>query len=93
MNMGNPFLPIPDGDDRNGDWAGKEAYVALGSNLGDREVMLLEALRLLHTHDAIRVLRVSGIYETDPVGMTNQPPFLNMAAAVATLLSPLGLLR
>jgi len=70
-----------------------EAYIALGSNLGDREALLLEALRLLHAHPAVAVARVSAIYETDPVGMTDQPAFLNMAAALRTTLEPLPLLR
>jgi 2-amino-4-hydroxy-6-hydroxymethyldihydropteridine diphosphokinase len=71
----------------------KEAYVALGSNLGDREEMLRQALGFMHGHSDIRVVRVSGIYETDPVGYTDQPPFLNMAAAVKSDLAPVQLLR
>ncbi|GGG24913.1 2-amino-4-hydroxy-6-hydroxymethyldihydropteridine diphosphokinase [Paenibacillus abyssi] len=69
------------------------AIIALGSNLGDREGLLLQALRLLDEHASIQVQHVSGIYETDPVGFTEQPAFLNMAAAVAVSLPPLELLR
>lgn len=71
-------------------WA--EAYIALGSNVGDREKQLYDALSLLDQHPDIEVTRVSGIYETDPVGYTDQPAFLNMAAALRTTLEPLQLL-
>ncbi|MFI2858920.1 2-amino-4-hydroxy-6-hydroxymethyldihydropteridine diphosphokinase [Paenibacillus sp. JSM ZJ436] len=69
-----------------------EAYIALGANLGDREQTMLEALRQLDKHPSIQVLRCSSLYETEPVGYVDQPMFLNMAAAISTLLSPLELL-
>jgi len=69
------------------------AYIALGSNIGDREQMLKDALELLDAHPAIAVERISGVYETAPVGYTDQPVFLNMAAALRTTLQPLPLLR
>ncbi|SFF43359.1 2-amino-4-hydroxy-6-hydroxymethyldihydropteridinediphosphokinase [Paenibacillus algorifonticola] len=69
------------------------AYVALGSNVGDRQQLLLQAIQQLSGRPDIEVLRVSGVYETDPVGYTDQPPFLNMAIAVRTTLSPLALLH
>jgi 2-amino-4-hydroxy-6-hydroxymethyldihydropteridine diphosphokinase len=72
---------------------GKRAYIALGSNLGDREAYLREALRRLDARDGIAIDRVSAVYETDPVGYTDQPKFLNMAAALTTERSPLDLLR
>ncbi|MCC3377255.1 2-amino-4-hydroxy-6-hydroxymethyldihydropteridine diphosphokinase [Cohnella sp. REN36] len=71
----------------------KEAYVALGANLGDREHSLREAIRRLDAHDGIEVRRVSETYETDPVGYTDQPAFLNMALAIGTDLAPVALLR
>ena len=70
-----------------------EAYIALGANLGRREETLHEALRLLGEHTEIDVLRVSDVYETDPVGYADQPPFLNMAAVLATTLAPHALLE
>jgi 2-amino-4-hydroxy-6-hydroxymethyldihydropteridine diphosphokinase len=70
-----------------------EAYIALGANLGDREGTLVEALNRLHGHEAIRIVRCSGVYETDPVGYLDQPQFLNMAAAVSTTLGPESLLE
>ncbi|GMK42562.1 2-amino-4-hydroxy-6-hydroxymethyldihydropteridine pyrophosphokinase [Paenibacillus sp. CCS19] len=70
----------------------KEAYVALGSNLGDRERTLRQAIEELSARAGIQVERVSDIYETDPVGYTDQPAFLNMAVAVRTSLEPDDLL-
>ncbi|MCR8636137.1 2-amino-4-hydroxy-6-hydroxymethyldihydropteridine diphosphokinase [Paenibacillus radicis (ex Xue et al. 2023)] len=54
------------------------AYIALGSNMGDREHYLTEAIRQLDAYDNIEVSGRSGIYETEPVGVTDQAPFLNM---------------
>ncbi|WP_276357770.1 2-amino-4-hydroxy-6-hydroxymethyldihydropteridine diphosphokinase [Cohnella caldifontis] len=71
----------------------KEAYVALGTNLGDREVSLREALRRMDEVPGLQVRRISDVYETAPVGYTDQPAFLNMAAAVATELDPVELLH
>lgn len=58
-----------------------KAYVALGSNLGDRAGNLLLAMRGM-MEAAICVCRVSSIYETEPVSEIDQPPFLNMVAEV-----------
>ncbi|MFC4098263.1 2-amino-4-hydroxy-6-hydroxymethyldihydropteridine diphosphokinase [Paenibacillus xanthanilyticus] len=69
------------------------AYIALGSNMGDRDRLLVQALNQLNDRPDIDVLRISGLYETDPVGYTDQPPFLNMAAALSTSLEPVELLR
>src|SRR5258706_12746997 len=58
-----------------------KAYVALGSNLGDRAGNLLLAVRGM-MEAAIVVTRSSSIYETQPVGEVAQPPFLNMVVEV-----------
>ncbi|WP_410512990.1 2-amino-4-hydroxy-6-hydroxymethyldihydropteridine diphosphokinase [Paenibacillus sp. BR2-3] len=70
-----------------------EAYIALGANLGDREGTLAEALNRLNGHEAIQIVRCSGVYETEPVGYLDQPQFLNMAAALVTTLEPESLLN
>lgn len=64
------------------------AYIALGSNMGDRFEYLKKALLLLESHDGIQVVNTSSIYETDPVGYTDQDQFLNMAVQVKTKLNP-----
>ncbi len=68
------------------------SYLGLGSNLGDRQDNLAQALKGLDAGPNLTVLRTSGIYETDPWGLTEQPDFLNMAAEVSTALSPHELL-
>jgi 2-amino-4-hydroxy-6-hydroxymethyldihydropteridine diphosphokinase len=68
------------------------AFLSLGSNLGDRLAYLREALIYLNRNKAVDVRRVSSVYETDPVGYTDQPAFFNIAVEVATSLSPLELL-
>lgn len=83
----------PPATDERSNPARHMAYIALGSNVGDRAGLLRAALRLLDEHPAIEVRRVSAVYETAPVGFTDQPAFLNMAAALGTSLDPLQLLR
>ena len=58
-----------------------KAYVALGSNLGDRAGNLLLAVRGM-MEAAMVVTRASSIYETQPVSEVEQPPFLNMVVEV-----------
>jgi 2-amino-4-hydroxy-6-hydroxymethyldihydropteridine diphosphokinase len=65
-------------------------YLALGTNLGDRERNLRAALGAMPPQ--LRVRKESRIYETPPWGFTEQPPFLNMAAEAETELEPLPLL-
>jgi len=69
------------------------AYVGLGANLGPREVTLLRAVDLLAAADGVDVVAVSRLRETDPVGVADQPPFLNGAVALDTSLSPHELLE
>lgn len=68
------------------------AYLGLGSNQGDRVVMLREALTRLEASKRVRVTKQSSLYETAPVGVTEQPWFLNLVAEVGTDLLPLQLL-
>ncbi|MCH8892359.1 MAG: 2-amino-4-hydroxy-6-hydroxymethyldihydropteridine diphosphokinase [Chloroflexi bacterium] len=70
----------------------KTAYLGLGTNLGDREQNLVQAVNALNAGPELAVLRTSGIYETAPWGLTNQPDFLNTAAEISTTLSPRQLL-
>jgi len=68
------------------------AYLSLGSNLGDRAANLRQAVRLLSGHPDITPAAVSPLYETEPVGVKEQPQFLNMVLAIDTSLSPRQLL-
>ncbi len=67
-------------------------YLAFGSNLGDRRENIAEGLAMLHESGQVKVTEVSSLYETEPVGYTQQGLFLNAVARVETDLSPLDLL-
>jgi len=69
----------------------QRVYLSLGSNLGDRERNLRAAVVALKEH--LEVEAVSSWYETEPVGVTDQPGFLNLAVAATTSLDPSELLR
>lgn len=69
------------------------AYVGLGANLGPREVTLLRAVDLLAAADGVEVQAVSQLRESDPVGVVEQPPFLNGAVALDTRLTARELLE
>jgi len=66
-------------------------YLGLGSNLGNRQANLRDALRGLWRMG--RVEAMSSLYETEPVGGPEQPPFLNAACRFETGLEPRPLLR
>jgi len=67
-------------------------YVGLGSNLGDREATLREALRRLAEIEGVAVVAVSSFRQTDPIGKVDQPRFVNAAAELETSLAPRDLL-
>ena len=69
------------------------AFVGLGSNLGEREATLRKALEGLGATEGIEVVAVSSFRETDPVGVVDQPRFVNAAAALETSLRPRELLE
>jgi len=68
----------------------KTVYLGIGSNVGDREANLREALERLEAA-GIRVARRSSIYETEPRDLRDQPWFLNAVVEVETDLFPLQL--
>jgi 2-amino-4-hydroxy-6-hydroxymethyldihydropteridine diphosphokinase len=68
------------------------AWIALGSNLGDRARHIQEAIDALTRDRDIELVAMSGLIETDPVGPTPQPRYLNAAAEVRTRLAPRELL-
>ena len=68
------------------------AYVALGSNLGDKEANLRKALELLQER-GVEIVKTSTFISTEPYGVTDQPQFLNGVCEVRTSLVPLALLH
>ena len=68
----------------------KIAYIGLGSNIGDREDNVRQALALIERE--LGSVRSSGLYETDPVGVTDQPKFVNAVAELRTETPPRELL-
>ncbi|MFY9561559.1 MAG: 2-amino-4-hydroxy-6-hydroxymethyldihydropteridine diphosphokinase [Terriglobales bacterium] len=66
-------------------------YLSLGTNVGDRSTNLKTAIKRLQ--EAGTVIAVSGIYETEPVELCDQPWFLNCVVALETGQSPLALLK
>lgn len=69
-----------------------EAYIALGSNLGDRELNLLKAVAEIGGLPDSRVTALSSFYETSPVGTVKQDAFYNAVLRLSTGLDPRSLL-
>jgi 2-amino-4-hydroxy-6-hydroxymethyldihydropteridine diphosphokinase len=69
------------------------AYVGLGANLGDRERTLREAVEALAAAEGVEVVAVSTVRETEPVGVGEQPLFLNGAVELGTTLTARELLE
>lgn len=67
------------------------AYLSLGSNLGNRQANISQALQ--HLRPRAEIGPVSSWYETEPVGMPDQPPFYNIACRIRTTLAPQALLE
>lgn len=72
---------------QQGEKSAVDAYLGLGSNVGDSEALLAAALRCLPD-----VVAVSSVYLTAPIGGPDQPPFLNLVAHLRTKLNPHELL-
>ena len=71
---------------------GAKAYVALGSNLGDRDAHLAFAIQSLDEVPGVDLLECSGVYETAAVGPGDQGPYLNAVVCLHTTLEPEALL-
>ncbi|KAG0345126.1 trifunctional dihydropteroate synthetase [Podila humilis] len=70
-----------------------KVFLALGSNLGDSAANLTNALKMMEQGGHIRVVDTSFLYETPPMYVTDQPPFMNAACKIKTDLAPLDLLK
>ena len=71
---------------------GTDVILSIGSNIGDRKDNIEEAVRRINGLKGTRVLKISGMYETEPVGYEDQPYFLNICVLINTTQSPMELL-
>jgi len=71
----------------------KVAYIGLGSNLGDRQKNLENAVRMLSQTESLRLLRVSQLIETNPLAGVEQPRYLNAVAEFNTEITARDLIR
>ena len=69
-----------------------KVFVGVGSNLGDREFLIRKAIEELRDLPHTVVVRVSSLYDTDPVGVEEQPAFMNAVVWLETGLQPRELL-
>ena len=69
-----------------------KVLVGVGSNLGDREFLIRKAVEAMRDLPRTLVVRVSSLYDTDPVGEVDQPAFLNAVVWLETTLEPRELL-
>lgn len=95
LEIEKPFAPVPLPFENisvkvHRGW--HRAYVALGSNMGDREAYLSKALEAMNSHPLIEVKKISKLMVTKPYGGVEQEDFLNGAAEIETLLNPERLL-
>ena len=70
---------------------GRRVFLSLGSNLGDREQNLRQALEELEKR-RVEIVQISSIYETEPLEVLDQPDFLNLVVEIRTAVSPRALL-
>ena len=70
----------------------RNAFIGLGSNIGDRKAHILRSIREISKIQGVKFERVSGFYNTEPVGHVHQDDFLNAVVKVAISMSPEKLL-
>ena len=70
----------------------ERVFLGLGSNIGDRTANIERASRLIGEIEAVRLVRMSSLFETEPVGYEDQPDFINAVLEIGTPLTPRELL-
>ncbi len=68
-------------------------YLSLGSNIGDRKANIMNAIDQINTMDGVKVIKISSLYNTNPIGKTDQPDFMNCAVKIETNINPHTLLE
>lgn len=69
------------------------AFIALGSNIGDKKANITNAIKLINSSDHTKIITQSASYETKPVGYTEQDDFINAVVQIKTTLNPKKLLH
>jgi 2-amino-4-hydroxy-6-hydroxymethyldihydropteridine diphosphokinase len=70
----------------------RQAFIGVGANLGDRWATMRRALAALAHEPGVMTMVVSAVYETAPIGVRDQPEFLNLVLGIETTLTPEALL-
>jgi len=70
----------------------ERVFIGLGSNVGDKEGFIERAIALLGKMPRVKLVAQASLYETEPVGQRDQPPFLNTVVEIETTLPPQELL-
>ncbi|MFY3791132.1 2-amino-4-hydroxy-6-hydroxymethyldihydropteridine diphosphokinase [Ureibacillus sp. MALMAid1270] len=70
-----------------------KVYLSLGTNIGNREHNLMQAVHMLQNRNGVEVKSISSIYETAPVGYIDQPSFLNIVLLIETAFTALECLE
>lgn len=70
-----------------------DVFIGIGSNIGDKSGNIKRSIEIINSSKYCRVIKVSDTYETKPVGYAEQDNFLNCAAKIKTMLSPLELVK
>jgi len=70
-----------------------KSFLSLGSNLGDRLSYLKKAVDLFGKSEDVNIIKISSIYETEPIGYKEQPNFLNLVVEIETEIGPEDLLK
>jgi 2-amino-4-hydroxy-6-hydroxymethyldihydropteridine diphosphokinase len=72
---------------------GEIAYIAIGANLGDREATFASVIRAIEAESDLLLMAASSVFESDPVGPSDQAEYLNAVLQVRAWIAPIDLLR
>ncbi len=70
-----------------------KVYISLGSNIGNRLKNIKEAIKQIGDTEGIKIIRLSSVYETEPVGYKNQNYFMNIVLEIETEIAPFDLME
>ncbi len=71
----------------------KKVFISLGSNLGNRDAYLRDAIKLISAHPEVNLVSSSRVMETSPIGPIKQDDYLNQILMILTVISPSDLLK